>query len=127
MKDIKDQLVEYSKLLALTQSISVSESERRASQFLVIMATIIEYRHLFSEQRIEYTSVQTAVYAQEMEKGDAKTVTENKLRAEASSQYVAAREQLERIENDLTYLKTYYELFNNGHLFYRQLAKGEGY
>lgn len=125
MNEIQTFVEKYSKLLPTGGSLSIPESERRAGEFLHALATITNWRHLLAEDKIRLTSVQTATYASEMAKGTAKTVTENKLAAEASEEYIKAREDLERIENDLAYLKAYYEIFNNGHLFYRQMAKGE--
>lgn len=124
MKEIKEYLAKFEALLPVGGSLSASEAERRAGEFLVAQATIANWRHLLSEDKIRLLSVQTAVYAEQMSKGTAKTVTENKLTAEASSEYTTAREELERIENDLSYLKTYAEIFNNSHIFYRGVAKG---
>lgn len=123
--EFKEVLSQYSALLQLNKSISCPEAERRAGEFLVALAKITDWRHSFSEEKIRLLSIQTAVYAQELGKGTAKTVTENKVAAEASPEYTQAREELERIENDLSFLKAYYEIFHNGHLFYRQMAKGE--
>lgn len=125
MMEFKEVLSQYSALLQLNKSISCPEAERRAGEFLVALAKITDWRHSFSEEKIRLLSIQTAVYAQELGKGTAKTVTENKVAAEASPEYTQAREELERIENDLSFLKAYYEIFHNGHLFYRQMAKGE--
>lgn len=123
MNEMKDFIEQYSKLLPLAKSISYVEAERRASEFLTVMATITNWRHMFSEEKIKLTSVQSAVYAVEIGKGTDKTVTINKLNAEASKEYTDAREALERVENDLSYLKTYYEIFLNGHLFYRSICR----
>lgn len=125
MKEIKDFIEKYTALIPVNKSISIPEAERRAGEFLTALATITDWRHAFSEDKIRLLSVQTAVYAEELGKGTAKTVTENKMTAEASPAYTEAREAYERIENDIAYLKAYYEIFNNAHLFYRQMAKGE--
>lgn len=115
----------YAALLPLGGSVSTVEAERRAGEFLHAQATISNWRHMLGDEKIKLTSIQTATYASEMSRGTAKTVTENKLTAEASAEYTKAREDLERIENDLSYLKAYYDIFQNGHVFYRQLSKGE--
>lgn len=125
MKEVKDFVDKYSKLLALNKSISTSEAERRAGEFLSAMATLTNWRHTFAEDKIRLISIQTAVYAEQLSKGTAKTMTENKVTAEASGEYLEAREGLERIENDISYLKAYYDIFHDGHIFYRQMAKGE--
>lgn len=124
-KIVKETLDSYSKLLPVNKSISYSEAERRAGEFLMAMALVTDLRHVLSEDKIRALSVQTAVYAQELAKGTAKTMTENKVTAEASGAYTQAREDLERVENDVSYLKAYYEIFSNAHIFYRNMAKGE--
>lgn len=125
MKEIKEFIEKYSALLPVGKSVSFTEAERRAGEFLSAQATITEYRHILNEDKIRLITSQTATFAEEMSKGTAKTVTENKMHAEASASYISAREELERMENDLAYLKAYYDIFNNGHVFYRQMAKGE--
>lgn len=124
MKEIKEYIDKYTKLLALAKSISYTEAEKRASEFLGVMATITEWKHVMAEDKIRLTSVQTAVYAEQLSLGTAKTMTENKVTAEASLDYTKAREELERIENDISYLKAYYDIFKDAHIFYRTMAKG---
>lgn len=125
LSEVKSKILEYAALLPVAKSISYTEAERRAGEFLHIRAKIADWRHVFSEEKIRLLSLQTAVYAEEMSKGTSKTVTENKLVAEASAAYTKAREDLERIENDMAYLKTYDDIFKDSHIFYRQAAKGE--
>lgn len=125
MKEVKEFVDKYSALLPLHKSISIPELERRAGEFLSAMATLASWKHAFAEDKIRLVSVQTAVYAEQLSKGTAKTITENKITAEATPEYLEAREGLERIENDINYLKAYMEIFNNGHLFYRQMCKQE--
>lgn len=125
MKDIKEYIAKYSALLPVAKSISLPEAERRAGEFLSAQAQLTEWRHQLSEDKIKYLSVQTAVYAYQLAKGTAKTMTENKVTAEASPEYIEAREAMEGVENDVSYLKAYYEIFASAHVFYRQMARGE--
>jgi hypothetical protein len=125
MSEMKDYIESCSALLPVSTSISYVEAERRAGEFLVAMAKITDWKHILTSEKIKLLSLQTAVYAQEMGKGTAKTVTENKLTAEASAEYTKAREDLENVDNDISYLRSFYELFNNAHIFYRTMAKGE--
>lgn len=125
MQDVKDYIDKYKSLLALSKSISLPDAERRASMFLEAMATLTDWKHVFSESKIKLISIQTAVYAEQMSKGLGKTMTQDKIAAEASKEYETAREELERLENDISYIKAYYDIFKDGHLFYRQMAKGE--
>lgn len=125
--DIQVFIDRYTKLLPVDNSLSTTEMERRAGEFLVAQATLADIKRMLVEEKIKLTTVHVATYAQEMSKGVAKTVTENKLAAEASEAYIVAREDLERIENDISYLKTYGDIFNNAHLFYRSMMKENGY
>lgn len=125
MSDMREYIEQYAKLLPVGTSISFTEAERRAGEFLAAQATLTDWRHMLSSERIKLTSLQTAIFAQEMAKGVAKTVTENKLNAESSPEYIKAREELEQVENDISFLKAYYDIFQNAHIFYRNMAKGE--
>lgn len=124
-EQFKEFIQKYSDLLPLGNSVSFAEAERRAAEFLRALATVTNLRHMFSGEKIKLLSIQTSTYAVELNKGTAKTVTENKLTAEASKEYIKAREDLEAVENDISYLKAYYEIFTNAHIFYRNMAKGE--
>lgn len=125
MKEVKDLLDKYVRMLPMGTSVSYTEAEKRAGAFLEAMALVTEFRHMLSQEKIRALSTQTAVYAQELVKGTGKTMTENKIAAEASGEYTKAREDLEGLDNDLSYLKAHYEIFQNAHVFYRNVAKGE--
>lgn len=122
---MKEHLEKYIKLLPVGTSISYTEAEKRAGSFIEVQSWITNVIHILSAEKIKLLSVQTATYAQEMSKCTAKTVTENKLTTEASAEYVKAREDFESLENDLRYFKSHYEIFNNAHIFYRGMAKGD--
>jgi predicted RNA-binding protein len=125
MKSIKTYIEDVQKLLPTNKMLNVAESERRAGEFLHAMAHITEAKHTLSQDKIKLMSVQTAVYAELLANGNLKTVTENKVQAEAAPAYITAREEYEQVENDISYLKTYYDIFNNAHIFYRNMARGE--
>lgn len=125
MIEVKEYLTKFEALLPVGKSISFVEAERRAGEFLAAMATIANWRHIFSDDKIKLLSLQTATYAEQMSLGTAKTMTENKVTAEASTAYIKAREELESIENDISYLRAYNDIFMAAHVFYRQMAKGE--
>lgn len=125
MREIKDYIESLQKMLPVGTSISFTEAERRAGIFLEGMAKLTDWRHILSGEKIKLLSTQSAVYAEQMSKATDKTVTEKKTTVEASREYTKARENLEEIDNDLAYLKAYYEIFQNGHLFYRKMAAGD--
>lgn len=125
MKEIKEFIDKHVAMLPVGNSVSFTQYETKAGDFLTALAKIADFRHIFSEDKIRLTSTHIAVYAEQMAKGTAKTVTENKLIAEASPEYIKAREDLESMENNIVYLKTFNDIFTNAHVLYRQLSKGE--
>lgn len=125
VNEMRDVIGRYTKLLSLERSISTQVAEQRASEFLVIMAFIAEWKLEISEDKIEKDSVASAVFADELAKCKGDKITENKKLVEASSAYAEAREASEVNKVQLSYLSTYYEIFQNSHLFYRQMARGD--
>lgn len=127
MTEIKNYIEGVARLLPMVKALSITDAEKRAGEFLVAMAKITEFRHLLTSEKIKLLTVQTATYAEQMSMGTASTVTQNKLVAEASVEYTAARENLESIENDLSYLKAYAEIFQNAHIMYRKISQAGDY
>jgi len=123
--EIKEYIEKYASKLAVNKMVSFTEAEKRAGEFLYAQAQITDWRHLLSEEKIKLTSIQLATYAEQLSLCTGKTVTENKTTVEASKEYQKAREDLESVENDIAYLKAYYDIFQNAHVFFRQMAKGE--
>jgi len=125
MQDIKDYIEKYSAILPMSQSLSIPDAEKRAADFLVVQAQIANWKHLLTQEKIKLTTLQSATYSELLSRCTGKTVTENKLTVEAAPEYAKVREDLEALENDISYLKAYNEVFLNAHLFYRMLAKSE--
>lgn len=123
----KETIAQYETFLPSTTSFSTVESEKRAGEFLVVMAKITDWRHQLHEDKIKKLTIQTATFAEQMSLQSAKTITENKMNAEASKPYEKAREEFERVENDLSYLKAMWDIFMAAHVFYRNLCKNESF
>lgn len=126
MTEIKEQIKKWNEMLPAARATTQVEAERRAGEFLVANAHIAEWVHLFRDSKIKAESVQVATFSAEMNKSESKLVTEKKAQAEASKEYMTAREDFEYVENDISYLKTYQEIYNNAHIFYRGIAKDSG-
>lgn len=125
MNNLKDFFAKFNALLPMPGHISEKEANHRATEFLVALAQIADFRGIYGEDHIKNISVLATVYALTMGQQSAKTVTENKMNAEATKEYVDAREASERTENEISQLKMMYEIYNNAHIFYRGKAKGE--
>lgn len=125
MEHVIKYISTFEALLPVGNAISLREAEFRAGEFLSAMASLATFKHSMTEEKIKYLSIQTATYSEELFKGTAKTMTENKVLAEASESYQKTREDFEKLENDINLIKTYYDIFKDAHLFYRQMARGD--
>lgn len=121
--EIKQYLDEQSKFLAVNKGTSTVEAERRAGLFLEVCSKIVDWRHNLSEIKIKTTTLQSVVFAEELSKCSGKTITQDKLTVEANPLYTSIREEVEYNENDVTYLKSMYDVFMAAHVFYRNQAK----
>lgn len=100
------------------------DAEIKASEFLAINAQIISMKLELQSYQVRLISLQDAVYKDAVMNAGGKNVTESKLIAEATKDYQLTRENVENINAQLDYLKHFIDLFNNAHIFYRQLSKG---
>jgi hypothetical protein len=123
--ELAEFIEEYMKLLPSDEVVHPREAERRASQFLTAIAVLAQYKHTLGSQRIKATSLERVANAQAIQLASGKTITEKKVEAEASSVYIAAREAFETEENDISYVRTLMEVFNNAHIQYRQMSRGD--
>lgn len=123
MKEIKEYIDKFIELLPAEKSITGYEAERRASQFLVACAHIANWRHMYRQEKIKATSMERAIYSNVLSNVASSKITESKIKVEADPSYIAARESLEGWDNDLDYLKTYYDIFLNSHIQLRAMAK----
>ena len=125
LDEVKKLINETNSLLPIGTSVSQPDAEKRAGEFLMAMASISWVKHEIGASKIKNESLQVSIFAAELSKGTAKTMTENKVTAEASEIYQSVREAYEGDENDLSYLKAMYEVYSNAHIFYRNLARTE--
>ena len=125
MDDIRAKIHAAVEILPTERAVSEREAERRAGQFLLIQAHITDKMDELNHEKIGTTSILAAIYPKLMAMETSKQVTEKKVNVEGHEDYLAAREAVETIEAQLNYLKTYFKIFENAHIFYRQLAKAE--
>jgi len=121
--DIGDLINRGMELLEHKRTTDTFQLETKASSLLQITAELAQVRHGLEQALIKARSVERASAAKSMFGTNEKTVTEKKLRAETDVEYTAAREDLEDIENNITYIKSMMEIFRDGHIFYRRLIK----
>lgn len=123
MKDVQEKLEKYVEMLRVDRAmLTPSEAEHRAGELLYINAHLSNWRYLYTNEKIKAQSMEQAVYASVLSRLAVKKITESKILVEADPEYQKAREKVESLDNDLNYFRHYQEIFNNGHIFFRQLS-----
>lgn len=125
LDELYDFVMGYVDKLPSRQVISSSQAEERASDFLYAMGIISNERRIVNEDRILLETQVAALYAKAIADAEGKNVTEKKINAECSEKYTKTKETLNTLDGVITYLKTQERIFENAHIFYRNLYRGE--
>lgn len=126
MENIDEFLEKYISMLPTEGSTSEQEVQRRASEFLVAMAHLTDYKHKLGDEKIKTISIRDAEYAKALNLAEGGDANKRKANAEAAPDYVKAREEHETVENKLYTINTYVDIFKNAHHFYRKMMKDMG-
>lgn len=128
MSKVKDDLSPYvSEMIdKITYSPkAVREAADRCTSFLTTCAVLAMAKR---DLEVEKARAQTVLDCQlkiSLEQSTAKLVTEKKVDAQASKEYCLAREAFEELDADIGWVRTLIHVFENAHVVYRQIAKGE--
>lgn len=115
---------EHVDLIAYSKD-SFKEATSRTTKFLMVVAILAEYRLELERKKAKLTTIREAEFYSCMNKAEGKTITEKKVAVEADPSYAKARESVEEVEAEISWTKANIEIFNNAHVTYRQMAKGE--
>lgn len=119
---IVDQYVE---LLPTEDNKIMVNSEAKASRFLLAVAKLASIRDRLMNYKIKKDSLKSIAYAEAINNAPGTNAPTKQANAEAAPAYLNAAEEIAVIDNQLAYSKTMIDLFNNAHLLYRNLMKGE--
>lgn len=109
-----------------SKNVKMHEAEDLAPQFLKLLNAIATVRLVLDNERIEAKSLEEVTYRDCIQRAEGKNVTEKKIDAVAMLEYQEGREAVERADAKIEYLKANTKIFENAHIFYRQVAKGNG-
>jgi hypothetical protein len=123
--DIEKFVMSYIEKLKPEGIINKKEADNRAADFLYAVAIISTERKKLSDERVSVESANKVVYADVFVKQEDKNVTDKKIKTEANPDFIEIRELLENLDNNINYLKTMEKTLENGHIFYRNLYKGD--
>lgn len=101
------------------------EATERTTKFLVVVSILADHRLDLERHKAKVSTLRDAFYSKAMTEAEGKTITEKKLKADQEVNYTNQREAVEEIEAEISWIKTHIDIFNNAHVTYRQIAKGE--
>ena len=101
---------------------AIIDARNRAARFLVIQAHLNDHMKLLADVKVKASTEEKAKYAQAILTAGGKNVTEGKIIAEANPMYAQARESVELVDSEYNWTKKHYEIFENAHIMFRQIA-----
>lgn len=101
---------------------AIIDARNRAAKFLVVQSHLSNHLKLLDDVKVKISTIEKATYAQALMKQSGKNVTENKIHAEADPDYANARESLELVSAEVNWTKRHYDIFENAHVMFRQIA-----
>lgn len=113
------------KAVGRDKGVSQFEAEERASSLLIIMAELLKQKRSLESKSIKASSIECVSLHKSVHEAEGKNVTEKKLKAVATPEYIKDREEAEEIERDISYLKSMVDVFGDAHILWRQIAKSE--
>jgi len=124
LDDLEIFVLDHVEKIRSKKVISGPEAEQRAGEFLYAVGMISNARRRINDDRILIETQTKVKYAQAIGSAEGKNVTEKKINAECNPDYTDTYEILQRLEGIITYLKTQEKVFENAHIFYRNLYRG---
>jgi hypothetical protein len=123
-EEVKGLVDENIDLIAYSKQ-AFKEATERTTKFLMVVAVLADYKLELEQKKAKLTTIREAQYHNVISVAEGKTVTEKKVVAEAHPQYAKSREDVELVEAEISWTKTYIEIFNSAHVTFRQMARGE--
>lgn len=122
LEDIQQVIDDHINLITV-DSKSLAQARERSAKFLVIQSVLASFLKDFEEEKARIKTLETATYSQAIREAEGKNITEKKVSAEENIAYSSSREALEKMEAVRDYIRTHIKIFENAHLFFRQLCR----
>ena len=114
-EEVQALVNEHIQLIAFSKD-SYKEALERATKFLVISAIVAEFKR---------EMLRDAFYAKALSEAEGKNVTEKKAMVPLNPDYAKQVEVCGELEASIGWSRTMIDIFNNAHVTYRQIAKGD--
>lgn len=125
MKTVPDleQYVDETVDLIPMDNLPASEIRSRAGRFLVACAILVNRHREVEEACAKAETLENTYLSQAIQLSQGKNITEKKSDAQANPHYTSAKEAREILDAERHWVKSYVDIFNNAHLFFRQALK----
>lgn len=124
-EEIQKIVDDYVKLLPTEDDKLMLNSEVKASKFLLAIAKLAKIRDELMNQKVKRDALKTVAYAEAINNAPGTNAPTKQANAEANPDYLKTAEDVSLIDNQLMYTKVMIDVFNNAHILYRGLMKGE--
>lgn len=116
------------KMMALVPegNIDIPEAERLAAKFAVARGNIARYQLDLDLNKNKLEGVVAATYKHSLFEAQGKVVAEKQASAEADPSYIVRKQEFDDLESQIYYLRTMADVFNNLHIFYRNMGRTFG-
>lgn len=126
MQDEINQVVDkYIALLPVEDDKLLAHSEVKASKFLLAVAKLADIRGKLLNSKVKKDALKSVAYADAINNAVGSNAPIREANAAANPNYLGVSEDVSIIDNQLKYTNTMIEVFNNAHILYRGLMKGE--
>lgn len=123
-EEVQALVNEHIQLIAFSKD-SYKEALERATKFLVISAIVAEFKREMQEKLTKTETLRDAFYAKALSEAEGKNVTEKKAMVPLNPDYAKQVEVCGELEASIGWSRTMIDIFNNAHVTYRQIAKGD--
>ena len=121
-KDLENFINEHISLIS-TDAKSLIDARDRAAKFLVAQSVLATFLRDFEDDKTRLTTLKEIAYAKAIKVSDGKNITEKKVNVYNDSEYNTYNEAVETMDHARDYIKTHIKIFENSHLFFRQMSK----
>ncbi len=122
IEEIEKYVKENIKLITFDSYSNVLE---KTTIFLMVVSTLSNFKKELELKKTKIDTIKEAIWAKALISSEGKTAGEKKADAATDNEYSKFKEEYDVIEANISWLKTNIEIFNNAHLTYRQISKGE--
>ena len=123
MKNLQEFITSNLDITEMDQLISAPDAAKRAARSLNVIAKLIDARYERLRAKVARKSLRDASFADAINSTEGRDAKTREVGARANPDYLKQRGAYEQVEATVVTLDQYIRLFENAHIFYRNLCK----